>query len=296
MSCKNRTKIRLFVFSIIVLTTVAVAFNSNAFPSEPSLGCHPGGYTISVNISEIEAEASSTYTLEITGTGPGVVIDVYPCAMNNDKFIVLPSSNITDNSINDLDPTVDSIRVELEITMPPEPGIYTLRILSRGATLAGGSTPLVEFDIKVTVGVVIDNRTPIELFYDHFGYYLGGVAILFMIVGTIVFQINVSRKKESKVHGIFMAITLVLMTINIFLVLNETMDFILGSVDILNINDLGTMIHIILGSIGYLAGVIVVFGTFTNVPGHEMKLPVKIMFLGWTINFLYGIITITLGG
>ena len=331
------------------------------------MGCHPGGYSIGSTVSEITAEESGSYALEVTATGTDVVVDVYAGAMDNDLFVISPSNVITDNSADDLDTAVDSIRVELNIEMPAASGEYTLRILSRGPTLAGVSTPLVELDITVTVGLVV--QSPLELIFDHNNIYLGGISVLFVFVGLIVFQSTVNRrnefkrlfqqrelskgvvqvmrnltsnienkmslimenlglkeenaesvenekdtqvfkkyiqkgmlKSEPKAHGILIAIGFILATINIFLIIDTTMSFVFGSIDaigtrnlldIANFQDLNLYIHIILGSIGYVAGIVALFGTYNNVPGQKLKLPIYTMFFSWTFNFLYGIIIIS---
>jgi hypothetical protein len=65
-----------------------------------------------------------------------------------------------------------------------------------------------------------------------------------------------------------------------FLILDDTVTNGLG---------VNQLIHFSLGSIGYLAGILAVFGTYTNVPKQKMKLGVYIMLLGWLFNFLFGI-------
>ena len=368
MKNTKHKKIRFLLIGFFVLVVLGVfASNINASPSAGSLGCHPGGYSIGATVSEITAEESGSYTLEVTATGTDVVIDVYAGAMDNDLFVISPSNVITDNSADDLDLAADSIRVELDIEMPAASGEYTLRILSRGPTLAGVSTPLVELDIKVTVGIVV--QSPLELIFDHNNIYLGGISVLFVFVGLIVFQSTVNRrnefkrlfqqkelskgvvqvmrettsnlenkmslimenlgikeenldsiekekntelfknyikkgmfKSEPKAHGVLIAIGLIIATINIFLIMNTTMDFVFGSIeaigtrnllDIANFQDLNLYIHIILGSIGYVACVVALFGTYNNVPGQKLKLPMYIMFFSWTFNFLYGIIILS---
>lgn len=288
MTSKSHKKTQLLVFALIVITTFVLVLNSNAYPSAKILGCHPGGYTITCDVSEIKAEASDSYIVEVTGTGIGVVIDVYTGALDNDEFTITPNYVIADGSADDLDPTANSIRVELNITMPSQSGIYTLRILSRASTLSGVSTALAEFDIEVTIGIV--TKSALEIFFDHSNFYLGGLALAFMGIGAIIFLLKNKRHEFTKSHGIFMTTALMLMTVNVFLILNDTMDFALGSMDLTNSQDIGQLSHIVLGSIGYIAGIIVVIGTYTNVPANKLKLAVFIMFLGWTFNFLYGTI------
>ncbi len=289
MMSRNHKKSLLFVVGLfVIITVVGAALNTSAVPSAGILGCHPGGYTIEANVSEIKSEVSSNYSLVVTATGQGVVIDVYAGALDNDAFTIVPSNVITDNSADDLDPATNSVRVILNITLPSQAGTYTLRILSRAPTITGGSTPIGVVDIEVTVGEVI--ITPLALFIDNYKLYLGGIAVIFMSIGTIVFQINVNKKRESKTHGIFMTIAFILITVNIFLILNDTMYITYKSMELTSSQYIGQLNNIILGSIGYVAGIIVVFGTYTNVRGSKMKFAVYTMLLGWTFNLIIGII------
>jgi hypothetical protein len=106
---------------------------------------------------------------------------------------------------------------------------------------------------------------------------------------------------EPKTHGVYIAIAFILMTINIFLIITSTMDFVFGYptnvasrgfLDLANFQDLNLIIHIVLGSIGYVAGIIVLSGTYTGVPGQKLKIPIYIMFISWTFNLLYGILVL----
>ena len=291
MKSQNHKKSLIFVFGLfLIITVVGVSLNTSAYPNEGTLGCHPGGYTID-GISEIEGEVSSSYSLEITATGPDVVIDIYLGAKNNDAFTIVPSNVITDNSDYDLDNATDYIKVLLNITLPSQTGIYTLRILSRAPTLIGEDTPIGVVDIKVTVGEVI--ITPLVSFFDNYNLYLGGIAVLFMSIGTIIYQINVHKKLESKAHGVFMTIAFIITSVTIFLILNDTMIYSYKSIELTSSQYIGQLNNIILGTIGYVAGIIVVFGTYTNVPGSKMKFAVYTMLLVWSLNFFIGIIVPT---
>ena len=298
MKNKKYKKLVLIILGFYVIMTMSIALlNTNAYPNESVLGCHPEGYTISVDVSEIEAEVSSNQIVEVTGTGESVVIDVYVGALDNDEFIISPSNIIVDNSPDDLEPAANSIRVELNITVPSDSGIYTLQILSRGA-LDGENTGIDVADVRITVGTVtIPPIPPLALFFNHSNYYIGLVVVILLVIGLIVFQINVRKEvNKSKLHGIFMTAAFALTTINIYLILTETMNFTFGPIEIPIINYIGQLSHIILGSVGYITGIIVVIGTFTNVPASKMKIAVYIMTLAWTFNFFYGIFVPIPGG
>ncbi|KKM75780.1 hypothetical protein LCGC14_1386770 [marine sediment metagenome] len=298
MKNKEHKKLVLIIFGFYVIIMISIAFlNTRAYPNESTLGCHPKGYTISVNTSEIEAEISSIYTLEVTATGESVVIDVFVGAFDNNEFIISPSNVIADNSPYDLEPAANSIHVELNITMPSQEDRYILRILARASTLDGVDTGIAVVDVSVTVGIVIIPLTPpLALFFNHNNYYIGLVVVIFMFIGLIVFQINVKKKKESKIHGIFITAAFALTTINALLIMKETMNYTFGLVELPIINYIGQLSHIILGSVGYIAGIVAVIGIFSNVPILKMKLAVYIMFLAWTFNFFYGIFVLIPGG
>ena len=302
MKSKKHKKLVLIILGFFVIITISSALlNTSAQPDRDELGCHPEGYTISADVSEIEAEVSGNYTVEVIGTGTSVVIDVYAGAKHNDLFNILPSNIIADNSPDDLNPAVNSIRVNLNITVPSQDGIYTLRILARSPLLDGEDTAINVVDIEVTVGTVIILPTPpLALFFSHSNYYIGLVVVLLLVIGLIVFQVNMKKRSdiesESKLHGIFMTSAFALTTINAFLILNEAMNITFGSTELPIINYISQLSHIILGSIGYIAGIVAVIGTFKNVPISKMKIPVYIMFSAWTFNFIYGIFVSILGG
>jgi len=298
MKSKNNKKTVLFIFGFFVIITMSIALlNTKAQPNKTTLGCHPEGYTISVNATQIEGEISSNHIIEVTGTGANIVVDVYAGALSNDEFIISPSNIIADNSPNDNDPAANSISVTLNITIPSQPGAYTLRILTRSSTLDGEDTAISVADIAVTVGTfVIPPTPPLELFFNHNNYYIGLVTVILLVIGLVVFQLNVKRKSESKIHGISMAAALTLTTINVFLIMSEALNFAFGSAELPIFSYIGQLSHIILGSVGYIAGIVVVVGTFTKVPISKMKISVYIMFLAWTFNFLFGIFVLNLGG
>ena len=304
MKSKNNKKLVLIIFGFFVIITMSIALlNARAHPNRDVLGCHPEGYTISADVSEIEAEVSGNYTVEVIGTGTSVVIDVYAGAKHNDLFNILPGNIIADNSPDDLNPAVNSIRVNLNITAPSQDGIYTLRILARSPTLDGEDTAIDVVDIEVTVGTVIIPPTPpLQLFFSHSNYYIGLTVVILLVIGLIVFQVNMKKRSdvekisEPKLQGIFMTSAFALTTLSAFLILNEAMNVTFGITELPIINFISQLIHIILGSIGYIAGIVAVMGTFTNVPISKMKIPVYIMFSAWTFNFFYGIFVVPILG
>jgi hypothetical protein len=291
---KSQKILKLIIAGLILIIPIGIAIYTTASPDEPAFGCHlAGDYTITANITEYIGEPSVNFSVEVTGTGTGLVIDVYEettygPAFDNDLFTVSPGKIIADGDPADLDGNGDAIRVILTFTPPSEDGSYTLRILSRGA-LAGGPTVLAEFDIEVTIGAPIPPSL-LEMIFDHYGLYLGVSILSLALLGTVAFHINQRNENESKIPGIILAASFALSTINLVLVLNDTMDYVFNLMDLTNID---ILIQIIVGSIGYVAGIIVVFGIFTNIPMEKLKGTVNIMLVTIIFNFFYGTFTLT---
>jgi len=194
MKSQNHKKSLIFVFGVfLIIAVVGVSLNTSAFPNEGTLGCHPGGYTIVADVSAIEGEVSDSHSLEITATGSDVVIDIYVGALNNEDFIITPNSIITDNSADDLDPATDSIRVVLNITLPSQTGVYTLRILSRAPTLSGEDTPIGVVDIAVTVTEDVPETTPAIP-----GYSTLLIFLILLIGGSFIMFRHQKRSKYQK--------------------------------------------------------------------------------------------------
>ena len=301
MKSNNRKKARFIIVGFIIIATVTFAVNSSASKDLDGAcgGCHPGGYTIAVNSTTIAGEASSNQSLEVTGTGSGVVIDVYAGAKDNDVFTISPSNIIADNDgTYDLDPAVDSIRVEITVTLPAETGVYTLRVIARAAALSGQATPVAESDIEVSVGDVAALVPSIlDLFLDHSGLLIGAHIVLLACVGGIVYSINVKKRNDSKDHGVFIGLALLLASLNMLLAMNDTLDFFLVNFELTSNQAIDQLVHILLGSIALVAGIVVVAGTYTKVSAEKLKIPVIITLAGFTFNYFYGIIMLTpLGG
>ena len=79
--------------------------------------------------------------------------------------------------------------------------------------------------------------------------------------------------------------------------MNGALDFVFNSIDFTSTHSIDQLVHIILGSFGLFAGIIVVMGTYTKVSAENLKLPVYAMLVGFTFNYFYGIFMLTaLGG
>lgn len=288
----------VLITCIIGLTFISVLIYGTG---KPGYGidfsyCHWTPPDISIEIvasEEISANTSSHVIFTVIATGANLFIQSIPDIFDNDLFVILPTiDKISDNSIYDLNSSLNAITVDFNVTTPATVGNYTIFIIA--AEEPFGQLDFAYASIYINVGGFSEpplstEITPIVLFLDNYNFYLGGFTLLFMFIGTIIFQINMSRKRESKTHGFFLIIALVLTTVNVFLILNDIIDFTFKPIEVTNNQIIDQLVHIILGSVGYITGIIVVFGTFTNVPGSKMKLFTYVMLFTWTFNFLFEI-------
>lgn len=294
---KNKT---IGLFTIIIgLAFISVLIYGTGEPSYGSefSSCHGTPSDISIEITgseDISANTSSHVIFTVTATGANLIIQLIPGIYDNDLFVILPTTDkISDNSPYDLDLiNPDVIKVKFNVTTPATDGIYTLFILAAEDPFDAAKDPFTYLSVYINVGGISEpstNITPFELFLDNYNLYLGGFTVLFLAIGTIFFQINLSKKKESKIPGIFIVIAFAVITINIFLIINDAMDFTFKPNELSVSQNVDQLIPIILGSVGYITGIITVFGTFTNVPGSKIKFVLYIMLFAWIFNFLFEI-------
>ena len=116
----------------------------------------------------------------------------------------------------------------------------------------------------------------------HLTIYLGLPAIILLGVGTLLYQI--SKEKYTFAHGVCAGLSLLLTTINIVLILPDARIGILLNNPAL---DLFHFIHIILGAVGYLFGIL---AFLTGISGIRVKWPGLTALTCWTIVFVMGYI------
>ncbi len=294
----NKKTIGLFaiIISLAIISVLIYGTGKPSYGSEFS-SCHRTPSDISIEIigsEDISANTSSHVIFTVTATGANLIIQLIPGMYDNDLFVILPTTDkISDNSPYDQDKiNPDVITVLFNVTTPATDGIYTLFILAAEDPFDAAEDPFTYLSVYINVGGISEpstNITPFELFLDNYNLYLGGFTVLFLAIGTILFQINLSKKKESKIPGIFMVIAFAVITINIFLIINDAMDFTFKPNELSVSQNMDQLIHIILGSVGYMTGIVAVFGTFTNVPGAKIKLVLYVMLFAWIFNFLFEI-------
>ena len=272
-----------FVGFILVL----FIFNTNAYPGlgDTHSSCHPGtGVGIDTSTSStISADLSSSFEISVTATGPsGFSVIVLSGADNNDLFS-FNQSTVTDGGAGDLDSSIGTIRTVFSVTTPATKEIYTIIIIARDSA----ATPAIAFKrFEVNVGAAAVELDVLGFVFDHLNYIIGGIAILSLAIATILYQIN--REKYTRTHGILAGTSLILTTINIILIVPNavaTFDTIVQFMPL-------RLLHIILGIIGYAAGIV---AFVAGLSGHRTRVPGFIALGCWGFNYIQGLIFIFAG-
>lgn len=108
---------------------------------------------------------------------------------------------------------------------------------------------------------------------------LGLPAIILLAIGTLLYQI--SKEKYTFAHGICAGLSLLLTTVNIIGIIPTT-GVVLGA----GAADLFHFLHIIIGTIGYIFGII---AFLTGISGVRTKIPGLIALISWTTVFVMGV-------
>lgn len=283
-----KKKIGIIGILLFFLSFILVVFVINA-TGRPSYGethstCHPGtGVTIqSTTPAAFGTDLSSSFQIPITATGPGgfsIEVLAGPNEDDNDLF-TFNQSTVTDGGIGDLEANVGTITTVFNITAPGATKIYTIIIVARDSD----GTPEIAF-LRFEVNVGGAAFDVVEFVFDHLNYILGGIAIVCLAAGTILYQIN--REKYVRVHGILAGTSLILTTINVILVVPATVTaVVVGKVaETLNLH----LLHIILGVIGYVAAIVALL---TGLSGHRTRVPGFIALACWGFNYIQGLLLI----
>ena len=289
---KNHKKITLgFLGTIILILVLTVNSNVGANPryGEDPYICHSqGGYFIETeNSLTLSIEQGGIGSLVISGSGSEVQIHIIPGARDNDLFNITHSNVISDNSEYDTNSAPDLITVNLEITAPDEEGTYSLMILARSPNNSTPDFAFLEFEVNVGAGASFWQK--IGNFFrnnilNHMNIYIGGTAVFCLALGTLLYEID--NQKFTKTHGIMATTAFILTTINVIFIIQPALGTIGTFIDNPSGIDWGQLIHIIVGVIGYIAGIIAVI---TGLSGIRTKKPGYIALIFWSFNFLYGI-------
>jgi hypothetical protein len=244
-----KKKIALFLVLFIAATSFLLILSGNANPDygEDPYDCHSSdGYTIETfNSSSLETEVGEVFQISIKANGIGVVVQIHPAARDNKNFTFQPGVIIADNSLDDLDPEVNSISLNFTITSPAQEGNYEILILAKDSVNDQPNLAFLEFDVNVG-GVAPPPPTLINIF-DHFELFFGLPALILLTVGTILVLIN--ENKFVKIHGIFSGASWILTLTNVlFLItLNPAAWWSFQPFSI-------HIIHIVLGATGLFGG------------------------------------------
>jgi len=292
-------KKNLIIFlGIISLMFALVAFSATARPpsggTHNNAGCHnslSGAYTIATNTTgTISADNSSVIFIEITATGSNLFVQAYSGAKDNDDFIILPTNErIYDNGGNDTNLSPDAMTVLFTITTPAADDAYTLFIIAGDNSTVSPNPPTFAYaNIEFSIGGVSKVIDYIGRFFSHTGFYIiGGIAIISLATGTILYLVN--QEKFTKAHGLLAGTSLILTTINIITVIQPTasvLPILLQPTMFLQ------LLHIILGVIGYSAGII---AFLAGLSGHRSRIYGFIALGCWTFNYIQGLLSIFLG-
>ena len=283
--------ILLFLISVITLLFV---LNANATPPEgdshSSASCHntlSGAYTINTNTTAmVEADNSSIINIEITASGSDVFVQVRSDAEDNNDFGIT-NLRILDNSGSDTNPSLDAITVVLNITTPPTDAYYILFILA--GDNSAGRPEFAYTKIGFSLGGILPVSAPInyiDIIFSHTAnFIIGGIAIITLAVGTVLYLVN--QEKFTKSHGILAGTSLIFTTINIVAVIPylAKQGVLLGVVESLPL----TFLHIILGVIGYSAGII---AFIAGLSGHRSRIYGFIALGCWSFNYIQGFLSL----
>ena len=277
-------------FAFIIFYTLTTPAQAIPDYGEDVYSCHSkGGYSIESNATDpIEVTMDGSFSVEIIGTGQEVILQVYPEGSDNELFSYSPKTMIADSSEHDLEPEQNKVKAIITFTAPDTAGQYKLMILAREPTDARPDLAILyltvnvgEFEFTWYEKIAIFFTTYI---FSHLNIYLGGIAVGLLMVATILYELN--PQKYTKTHGILASSSFLLTTVNIILIIPL-------SITTLNIYssdpayiDYGHVIHMILGSIGYIAAIIALL---LGLSGFRNKRPGRIALICWTFNFIYGI-------
>ncbi|HMF33259.1 MAG TPA: hypothetical protein VKK79_17670 [Candidatus Lokiarchaeia archaeon] len=119
--------------------------------------------------------------------------------------------------------------------------------------------------------------------FNHWDIYLGLSALVALALGTVLYEWN---HQLTKSHAILVVLAFILTTINICLIIPQTIG-IWGSWTSIASVDWVHLIHIVVGAVGYGAGII---AFITGLSGNRTKLPGYITLICWGFCFIYGIV------
>lgn len=281
-----KKKIGIIGILLFFVSLILVVFVLNA-TGRPSYGdthstCHPGtGVTIQTTTpTAINVDLSESFLVSVTANGP-IGFSIVSLNEGDNSLFAFNQSTVTDGGVGDLDSLSNgAIITVFNITAPSTSKIYTIIIIAKDSA----PTPTIAFiSFEVNVGGAAFDV--VAFVFDHLNYILGGIAIVCLAAATILYQIN--RERFVKTHGILAGSSLILTTINVILVVPATVTAVtVGKIaETLNLH----LLHIILGVIGYVAGIV---AFLTGLSGHRTRVPGFIALACWGFNYIQGLFLI----
>ncbi len=282
------------LFFFISAVTLLFVLNATAIPpygnDHNSASCHnslSGAYTITTNTTDIiTADNSSVINIEITATGSNLFVQARFNAKDNDEFVIT-TLKLEDNTGYDTNPSLNAMTVVFNITTPATDAYYTLFIIA-GDDLAG-RPEFAYANIGFSIGGVLPPTIPIDyigiIFSHTANFIIGGIAIITLAVGTVLYLVN--QEKFTKSHGLLAGTSLIFTTINIVAIIPylAKQGVLLGVVQSLPL----TFLHIILGTIGYAAGII---AFIAGLSGHRSRIYGFIALGCWSFNYIQGFLSL----
>lgn len=254
-----------------------------AYPDyEGTDNCHESGAYMFVtpNATAFTVSRGARFELHVSGTGPGVVLKFLDAPSDNAQFTVTPAGIVEDGAARDESPMPDEVNVTYRVTAPETAGVYHLFLFARGPP-TGGIPDLASVEFSVTVEQV--RVRVVDHVFDHMNVYLGGAALACAVVAFVLIRRDLQHVKT---HGILMLVALGLTTVNVVLVVPDS----LAVLEALQYNHVETWVHfshIVIGCVGCGAAVVALVQGYA---GSRDKRAGYVTLACWGFNFVFGVI------
>ncbi|UYP47196.1 hypothetical protein NEF87_003481 [Candidatus Lokiarchaeum ossiferum] len=248
-------------------------------------GAHSDGwYSIFTNSSRsLDIIPEEHIFIDILVKGPGVILKFHPDVLENQFFTVYPAPIITDGSDFDSAPEMDEIAVVFEFIAPKKAGVYEILIYGRSPE-GPGKPYIADLNFTINVGFAQESNSWFKIdIFNHLNMYLGSVAMISFISGTIIIKV---QKRKTYLHGILMSTALVATSINVAFILKDCFR-IMGKWIAYDYFDWIYLLHFIPGIIGFGAFFV---AYMKGLAGYRNKKSGYLALGCWVLNFIFGII------
>lgn len=138
-------------------------------------------------------------------------------------------------------------------------------------------------------GIDIITFLTIHLF-THFNMYIGGAAVIFLALGTILYEID--NQRFTRLHGYLAIVAFGLTTLNVILIIPAASAEFTGDIADPSSIDWLHLLHMLMGITGYAFGILAMF---TGLGGLRTRKPGYIALFFWACNFVLGVMPQPLG-